>query len=369
MAFALLLGLHTGTEDLLKEAFLRELVDDAVVDDLAEVETLEVGGDPRVGLLGKGGLDGTCHDVGNTLEDVALVVQVVDARHVSLGLLVERHVCLHRKRLVVVEALDRLGVRLDDRLCELRILGGRLASEEVDRGQEHRRVVGKVGEHREPGLFEPEIVRRRQQRRISSVALQRGSAAADVGAHRNPLHIARAEAECAEQGDGVVVRRVANLTHREPLALEIFGGQPFLGDEGKEPLVRGAPHQRERVRVARAGNHALLERVVHHHGLTAGQHRHAGGMHAELQVYVEAVLLVVACLLRDVEMPRGAATRRVVDGDLLKRLRVRPFDQAQGARASSRGGQAAASTAATIANRTRRARVVFIPSSSQAPSG
>ena len=63
--------------------------------------------------------------------------------------------------------------------------------------------------------------------------------------------------------------------------------------------------------------------MVHHDGLAAREHRDAGRVDAELQVHVEAVLLVVAAFLRDVEMPRGAAARRVVDRDLLQTLRAR----------------------------------------------
>ena len=224
------------TEELLEEAFLHQLVDDAVVDDLVEIEPLEIGRDALVHLLGERGLDGTGHHVGHAFEDVAFLVQVVDARHVRFRLLVERDVGLHGERLVVVEPLDGFGVRLDDRFGELRVVGRRLACEEIDRGQEDRRVIGEIGEDRVAGFLEPEVVRRRQQRGIGSAALQRRGAAADVGADRNPLDVARAEPERPEQGHGVVVRRVADLTDREALALEILRSSALSG-----PRARRAP--------------------------------------------------------------------------------------------------------------------------------
>ena len=77
-------------------------------------------GDPRIDLLRDDRLDGRRQHVRDAVEDVAVLVEIVDPRDVGLRLLVERDVALDRERLVVVEALDRFGVRLDDRLRQLR---------------------------------------------------------------------------------------------------------------------------------------------------------------------------------------------------------------------------------------------------------
>ena len=97
----------------------------------------------------------------------------------------------------------------------------RLAREQVHRGRVDV-VVGQVRQRLVAGLFEPEIVGRRQQRGVGAVGLERRGAAGDVGADRNPLHVADAEAVGAEQRHGVVVRRVADLPDGDALALELL---------------------------------------------------------------------------------------------------------------------------------------------------
>ena len=51
LGLALLLGLDARAEHLLEEAFAHQTVDDAVVDDLLEVEGAEVGGNLGIRLL------------------------------------------------------------------------------------------------------------------------------------------------------------------------------------------------------------------------------------------------------------------------------------------------------------------------------
>ena len=92
---------------------------------------------------------------------------------------------------------------------------------------------------------------------------------------------------------------------------------PFCATSAKSPLFDELPI-RVNSDVAGAGQHPLLERVVHHHRLAAGEHGHAGQVDAELEVHVEPVLLVVAALFGEVEVPRRAAARRIVDHDLLQ---------------------------------------------------
>ena len=62
-------------------------------------------------------------------------------------------------------------------------------------------MIRQVGQRLVAGFFHFEISGRGQQRGIGATALQRGGAAADIGAHRNPLHVARLQAGLAQQRD------------------------------------------------------------------------------------------------------------------------------------------------------------------------
>ena len=98
----------------------------------------------------------------------------------------------------------------------------------------------------------------------------------------------------------------------DALALQLLRDllNSFCAISANSPLFDELPISANE-RVAGAGDHALLERVVDHDRLTAGQHGDAGRVDAELQVDVEAVLLVVAAVLA-----RGTAarTRRSASG-------------------------------------------------------
>ena len=87
--------------------------------DLVEVVGLHLRGDLRIGLLRHDRFDGGGQHVGHALEGLGLGVEIVDALHVGLGLLVVRHVGFHGEGLVFIEALDGFGLRLDDLLRQL----------------------------------------------------------------------------------------------------------------------------------------------------------------------------------------------------------------------------------------------------------
>src|SRR5688572_30742141 len=80
--------------------------------------------------------------------------------------------------------------------------------------------------------------------------------------------------------------------------------------------------------------------MVDHDRLSTGEHCHAGGMDAKLQIDVEALLLVVPAVACEVERPRRPAARRVVNRDLLQRLACP--EQSRGALSRAEGQSDAA---------------------------
>ena len=127
---------------------------------------------------------------------------------------------------------------------QLRRRGRGFPAEQVD-GRRVDVAIGQVRERLVAGLFEPEVVGRRQQRGVGAVGLQRRGAAADVGADRDPLHVPDPQPVGAEQRDGVVIRRVADLPDGDALALELLRIREFF-----------LRHQREQALVGRAARAA-----------------------------------------------------------------------------------------------------------------
>ena len=60
-----------------------------------------------------------------------------------------------------------------------------------------------------------------QERGIGAPSRQRCRPAGSIGTRRDPLHVERTHPELAEERARVVVGRIADLAHRERLALEI----------------------------------------------------------------------------------------------------------------------------------------------------
>ena len=115
-------------------------------------------------------------------------------------------------------------------------------AEQIHRGRVDV-AVGQVRQGLVAGLLEPEIVGRGQQRGVGAVGLERGGAAADVGADRNPLHVAHAEAVGAEQRHGVVVRarrRSAPTAMRLPLSC-LGSVNSFCAISANSPLFDELP--------------------------------------------------------------------------------------------------------------------------------
>src|SRR5262245_20658999 len=101
---ALLFRLHARAEHLLEVAFFDQARHGPVVDHFVEVVALQTRRDPRIDLLRDDGLHRRRQHVRHAIEDVAVLVEIVDASDVGFRLLVEGNVGLHRERLVVVEA-------------------------------------------------------------------------------------------------------------------------------------------------------------------------------------------------------------------------------------------------------------------------
>ena len=181
-------ALTSSPNSFVEVAFLHEPIDGAVVDHLVEVEGFHLGRDSRIRLLRHDRLDRGRQHVRHAVEDVAVLVEIVDARHVGFRLLVVGDVAFDRERLVVVEALDGFGVGLDDELGQLGRGRHRLLAEQVDGGRVDV-AVGQIRQRLVAGLFEPEVVGRGQQRGVGAAGLERRGAAADVGADRDPLHV------------------------------------------------------------------------------------------------------------------------------------------------------------------------------------
>ena len=135
--FALFFGFHAWSEKLLEKSFFDETVDNAVVDGLAKIVSFHLSCEDGVGLLRDHGLDGCRHYVRHALETVRFRIRVVDAIQIGVGLLVVNLIRLDSEGPIFIEALDGLGVGLDDFFGQLGVRRDGAFTEQISRGDEN----------------------------------------------------------------------------------------------------------------------------------------------------------------------------------------------------------------------------------------
>src|ERR1700677_633839 len=158
--FAVLLRLDSRSEGLLEEPVLDQPFHVTIVYHLVEIVGLHLRRKLRIGLLVHHRFDRRRQHKRDPLKGLRLGVQIVHPRHfVRLRRLIVLQECLHRERLIFIEALDRLGLRLNQFFGQFGIGRGHALLHQVRRGGEDFGVIGEVRQRLEPLLLYFEIRR------------------------------------------------------------------------------------------------------------------------------------------------------------------------------------------------------------------
>src|SRR5215475_6564604 len=186
--FLLLFRSNCRSENPLEKTFLDELIDQAIVHGLAEIEILQVR--LFLALSLNYTFDRAFENVGYRLEHPALGKQVIDATgifHVLRSSVFDHH--LYSEGLIVVETLDRLSMGLDETFCNYPV---------VERSIPTKKIIGRnvdivvIGEHREhwkSRSLEPEIGWRCDQSRINLTAMKTRRPRRRIHPYRQPLDV------------------------------------------------------------------------------------------------------------------------------------------------------------------------------------